>query len=98
MALFGTRVVVESRLFGMLEGVEVVVPDQVEAIHEAYMQTVAGGTEGRDILSRIARELPVDGIVLAGTDLALIFDEGNTDFAHVDCAKTHIEAIVRRLG
>ena len=31
----------------MLEGVEVVVPDQVEAIHNAYMQTVGGGTEGR---------------------------------------------------
>jgi len=35
VALFGTRYVVESRMFGMLEGVEVVVPEQVEAIHEA---------------------------------------------------------------
>ena len=33
VALFGTRFVVESR---MLEGVEVVVPDQVETIHQAY--------------------------------------------------------------
>jgi aspartate racemase len=97
VALFGTRFVVESRMFGMLEGVEVVVPDQVETIHEAYMQTVAGGTEGRAILSRIAQELPVDAIVLAGTDLSLIFDEANTDFTHVDCAKTHIHAIVRTL-
>lgn len=97
VALFGTRFVVESRMFGMLEGVDVVVPDQVEAIHEAYMQTVGGGTEARTILSRIARELPVDAIVLAGTDLSLIFDETNTDFAHVDCARTHIQAIVRSL-
>src|SRR5258708_23891344 len=28
VALFGTRFVVESRLFGMLEGVEVIVPEQ----------------------------------------------------------------------
>jgi aspartate racemase len=97
VALFGTRFVVESRLFGMLEEIEVVVPEQVEAIHQAYMRTVEGGTEGRAILSRIARELPVDAIVLAGTDLALIFDETNTDFPHVDGAKAHIEAIVRRL-
>jgi aspartate racemase len=97
VALFGTRFVVESRMFGMLEGVEVVVPDQVEEIHQAYMGTVAGGTEGRAILTRIARELPVDAIVLAGTDLALIFDETNTEFAHVDCAKTHIQAIARNL-
>ena len=97
VALFGTRFVVESRMFGMLEGVEVVVPDQVEAIHEAYMRAVEGGTEGRPVLSRIARELPVDAIVLAGTDLSLIFDETNTGFAHVDCTKTHVQAILRRL-
>ncbi|MBZ5727003.1 MAG: aspartate/glutamate racemase family protein [Acidobacteriia bacterium] len=97
VALFGTRFVVESRMFGMLEGVEVVVPDQVDAIHQAYMRTVEGGTEGRAILSGIARELTADAIVLAGTDLALIFDETNTDFPHVDCARIHIQAIVRSL-
>jgi aspartate racemase len=97
VALFGTKFVVESRMFGMLEGIEVIVPDQVDAIHQAYMQTVRGGTEGRSTLSRIARELPVDAIVLAGTDLSLIFDDTNTDFPHVDCAKTHIEAILARL-
>jgi aspartate racemase len=98
VALFGTKFVVQSCMFGMLEGVEVVVPDQVEAIHNAYMQTVEGGTEGRAILSKIAHELPVDAIVLAGTDLSLIFDETNTDFPHVDCAKTHIHAIIAKLN
>lgn len=97
VALFGTRFVVESRMFGMLEGVEVIVPEQVETIHNAYMQTVEGSTEGRAVLSQIAHALPVDAIVLAGTDLALIFDETNTDFPHVDSAKVHIEAIVRSL-
>ena len=97
VALFGTRFVVASRLFGMLEGVEVLVPDQIEAIHEAYMQTVAGSAAGRATLLEIARDLPVDAIVLAGTDLALIFDETNTPFPHVDSAKVHLEAIVRRL-
>jgi aspartate racemase len=97
VALFGTRFVVETSMFGMLEGIDVVVPDQVDAIHQAYMQTVAGETGGRAILSQIARELPVDAIVLAGTDLSLIFDETNTDFPHVDCAKTHVQAIMRDL-
>lgn len=97
VALFGTRYVVESRMFGMLEGIEVVVPEQVDAIHDAYMRAVAGGLEGRPILSRIAKELPVDAVVLAGTDLALIFDETNTDFPHVDSAKVHIQAILREL-
>jgi aspartate racemase len=81
----------------MLEGVEVIVPDQVEAIHEAYMRTVAGSTEGRSILSRIARDLPVDAVILAGTDLALIFDEPNTGFPHVDATRAHLAAILREL-
>jgi aspartate racemase len=97
VALFGTRFVVESRMFGMLEGIDVIVPAQVDAIHDAYMRTVDGGTEGRAILSEIARSLPVDAVVLAGTDLSMIFDESNTDFPHVDSAKVHIEAILRAL-
>jgi aspartate racemase len=97
VALFGTRFVVESRLFDMLDGVDVIVPEQVETIHSAYMNIVNGGTEDRATLTRIARELPVDAIVLAGTDLAQVFDESNTEFPHVDCAKLHIDAILREL-
>jgi aspartate racemase len=98
VTLFGTRYVVESRMFGMLNGVEVIVPEQVDAIHRAYMQAVDGSAEGRGILLEIAGSLPVDAVVLAGTDLAVIFDETNTPFPHVDSAKVHIEAIVRRLS
>jgi aspartate racemase len=98
VALFGTRFVMESRLFGMLDGIDVIVPEQVEAIHSAYMQIVGGGTEQRNVLSQIARELPVDAIVLAGTDLSLVFDETNTNFPHVDCGKVHIQAILRELS
>jgi aspartate racemase len=99
VALFGTRFVVESRMYGMLEGVDVVVPeaDTVAAIHDAYMQTVAGGTEARATLTKIANELPVDAVVLAGTDLSMIFDETNTGFPNVDGAKVHIDAILRNL-
>jgi aspartate racemase len=84
----------------MLDGIDVLVPEpeQVDAIHNAYMKTVEGGTEGRDVLTRIASELPVDAIVLAGTDLALIFDETNTDFPHLDAARAHIRAIVETLS
>ena len=99
VALFGTRFVVESNMYGMLEGVDVIMPapEQVAAIHDSYMQTVNGGSEGRATLSLIAKELPVDAIVLAGTDLSLIFDETNTDSVCVDGAKVHIQAILREL-
>lgn len=98
VALFGTRFVVESRMFGLLDGIEVVVPAQAATIHDCYMRIVNGETEPRATLSRIAHELPVDAIVLAGTDLALVYDESNTDFAHVDCVQAHVRAILAALA
>jgi aspartate racemase len=97
VALFGTRFVVESRMFGMLDDVEVIVPEEVETIHQTYMQIVGGDTAATSVLSRIAQKLSVDAVVLAGTDLSVVFDESNTDFPSVDCAKLHIQAILREL-
>lgn len=99
VALFGTRYVVESGMFGMLEDIEVVTPDaeKVTAIHDAYMGIVRGGRDGAALLTRIAKELPVDAVLLAGTELSLIFDESNTEFAHVDCTKVHLAAVLREL-
>lgn len=44
----------------------------------------------------LARE-HVDSIILAGTDLSLVFHPGNTDFPHIDGARTHIGAIMREV-
>jgi aspartate racemase len=99
VALFGTRFVVESRMFGLLEGIDVLVPEQTPAIHDCYMRIVHGETTApRETLSRIAHELPVDAVVLAGTDLALVYDESYTDFPHVDCVRAHVRAILDALG
>jgi len=97
VALFGTRFVVETSMFGLLDGIQVVVPPQVDAVHDCYMRIVNGETEPRVTLSRIAHALPVDAIVLAGTDLALVYNESNTDFPHVDCVGTHVRAILNAL-
>jgi aspartate racemase len=39
----------------------------------------------------------VDAIVLAGTDLSLLFNEANTSFPHLDCAALHLQRIIRGL-
>ena len=39
----------------------------------------------------------VDAIILAGTDLTLLFDESTAEFPCVDCARVHIEEILRRI-
>jgi aspartate racemase len=108
VALFGTRFVMESALFGQLaEVAEVIQPDpgEIDSIHEIYLQLVSDGAGSERqfrSLTEIAHTLctrdGAEAIVLAGTDLALVFNEGNTDFPHVDCARLHIEAMMRRMG
>jgi aspartate racemase len=104
VALFGTRFTVESAMFGALAGVDVVrpQPQEVEYVHSTYFRlasTGSGGDAEREGLTRLAETLMrrdgVEAILLAGTDLALIFDESNTSFPHVDCARVHLDAILR---
>jgi len=106
VALFGTRFTVESGMFGAVTTAEVAKPrpDEIEEIHRIYFElasTGAGGDAERQALTRLAGTLmrrdAVDAIVMAGTDLALIFDESNTPFPHVDCARVHIERIRRTM-
>jgi len=106
VAIFGTRFVIESDLFGALSGVEVVrpAPDEVDLIHNTYVELAATGepsTEKHEKLTSLAHRLvtrdAVDAILLAGTDLTLLFNETNTDFPHVDCAALHIREILREV-
>ncbi len=105
-AIFGTRFVIESRLFGSLRDVEVVTPapGEVDSIHATYLEIARqgrGSEEQHRALTALARTLRerdhVDAIILAGTDLSLLFNEANTDFPHIDCARLHIRAILRSL-
>jgi len=106
VALFGTRFTVESAMFGALTGVEVVRPrpNEIDYIHQTYFQlasTGAGGESEREGLTNLAATLirrdAVDAIILAGTDLALIFDESNIRFPYVDCARIHLNEILRAM-
>ena len=89
----------------MLRGVDVadLRAGEIDFVHETYMNvanTGAGSEAQREGLSRLAHELMerehVEAVILAGTDLALLFNEGNTDFPQVDCARVHIDAVVER--
>jgi len=106
VALFGTRFTIESGMFGQLPRVEVVKPrpDEIDFIHRTYVQMATDGrgtTEHYDGLRALAHKLcerdKVDAVVLAGTDLSLIFNEANTDFPHIDGGRGHILAIMRKV-
>jgi aspartate racemase len=106
VALFGTRYVVESDLYGRLTGVDIVRPRHSELafIHDAYTrlahtgQTPAADREQFIALAETLRKRDgVEAIVLAGTDFALMFDQASTPFPHVDCTRAHIAVIMRGL-
>jgi aspartate racemase len=95
VALFGTRFVIETNLYGQLTDVAIVRPKpaEIDLIHDTYLRVVTlgeGTEEHRATLRRLACTLierdGVDAIVLAGTELALVFDTNNTDFPVIDCA------------
>lgn len=78
--------------------------DEVDEIHRIYLELATDGrTSPANVenLRRIAREIRarerVDAIVLAGTDLNVIFDEATAGFPAVDCAAAHIDAILDRV-
>ena len=106
VTLFGTRSTMETGMFGLLPGIEVVTPrsEEVDIIHATYVQIVnAGrGTEEdyrqlRSVAHALRERDHVEAVVLAGTEFSLVFNEGNTDFPHIDGAGVHLAAIMRRL-
>ncbi len=107
VTLFGNRMSMETQLFGGLPDVEIVLPtpDEITLIHDTYSAIARAGCATdqqtaalRDLAHRICSRDNVQAVVLAGTDLSVVFDETNTDFPSVDCAKLHVQAIVERLA
>jgi aspartate racemase len=102
VALMGTRRTIESRLFGRLEAtVADPTAGQVARCHDLYVSIVQAGrttdpaAQGLGTLAReFVRDLDVQAVVLAGTELALVPEGMWGGVNVVDCAKLHIEAIV----
>ena len=102
VGLLGTRVVMESRFYGVLDGVDVVPPaGNLLEVHDAYVAMAAAGTasaEHRDVFMRTGKALVetqgCESILLAGTDLALVFNKDlDPGFPTFDCAQAHAQAI-----
>ncbi len=106
VAVFGTRYVMESSLYGFAGDVAIIRPtaDEMDIIHSTYLELLqkgAGTEEQHRNLTAIAHTLQqrdrVEAIVLAGTDLAVLFNETNTAFPHLDCAALHLKRILHGL-
>jgi len=106
VALFGTTFTMAGSLWGQLSGVEIIKPqpDEIAFVGRAYQRILDtqrgddGDTAGlRRIAAELQRRDSVEAILLAGTDLAVIFDETTAGFPAIDVARLHIDAIVERL-
>jgi aspartate racemase len=106
VALFGTTFTMQGSLWGLLPDVEIVKPqpDEIEFVGKAYQRILdtqeadPADAEGlRRIATALQRRDGVETILLAGTDLALMFDETTAGFPALDVARLHIDAIVERL-
>jgi aspartate racemase len=102
LGILGTRLVMETRLYGSLSAATVLAPPepQLSQVHDAYVAMAAAGVISpaqQQLFHSAARQLideaGAQAIMLGGTDLALAFDPANAPFRLVDCAAIHAQAL-----
>ncbi|HEY1474171.1 MAG TPA: aspartate/glutamate racemase family protein [Pseudolabrys sp.] len=106
VALLGTRFTLETRMFGALGDVEIVMPSaaEIDTIHRNYTDIVAGRAtnaqleELRGLAQTFVARDGAQAVLIAGTDLSGVFTDSNAGFPMLDCARVHIDAIVRQMA
>ena len=102
VGLLGTRVAMETRLYGMVSGVEFVLPQKQDlnmvgreyiAMAKAQRATDEQRQLFFDVGGRLCSEQGAEIVVLAGTDMFLAFENQRLSFERMDCAKVHIQAL-----
>ncbi len=102
VAMLGTQFVMQTDMFGRLEGMEIVrpSPEALELVANNYLIIArTGSIEHADIegVRRVAQDLAdagADTVVLAGTELSLAFEEETAGFPALDSGRAHVAAIV----
>jgi aspartate racemase len=98
IGLLGTEVVMRTRMYGRLVRTEAVAPDDVQRIGSLYQDIAVRGActqEERTALieagRRMVEDQGADAVVLAGTDLGLVFD-GSVDpgYPVIDALDVHV--------
>jgi aspartate racemase len=110
LALFGTRYTMQADFYQKVfhrEGIELVVPEPKDQdyIHEKYFAELVPGIflpETREnlfaIIDRMKAKIDIQGVTLAGTELALILrGENHNGVALLDTGKIHCQAAVNEM-
>jgi aspartate racemase len=105
VGIIGTRMVMETRLYGAITSAAVVVPEgeALDEVHANYVEMAIAGrvtdAQRRAFFTageRLCRERGAEIVLLGGTDLFLAFQGANCRFPVLDCADVHVEATYRK--
>jgi aspartate racemase len=104
IGILGTRIVMETALYGALHELSVVTPTgaQRQQVNDDYVAMAIAGAATPDQRERLigagaelVRERGAQAILLGGTDLNLVYRDANPGFRVIDSAALHADAIVR---
>jgi aspartate racemase len=102
VGIIGTRMVMETRLYGAISSASVVVPlgTELNEVHDHYVAMATAGRVSdrqRQVFftagEHLCRKQGAEVVLLGGTDLFLAFQGHDAGFPVLDCADVHVEAI-----
>jgi aspartate racemase len=105
VGILGTRMVMETRLYGAISSAGVVVPEGegLDEVHRNYAEMATAGrvTDAQRRVfftagEKLCRDRGAEVVLLGGTDLFLAFQGHDCGFPILDCADIHVEAIYRK--
>jgi aspartate racemase len=103
IGILGTRVVMETCLYGALSGLDPVAPagDDLTRVNDDYVAMAIAGAATPDQHERLlnagkslVRDQGAEAVLLGGTDLNLVYNGAALDFPVIDSALVHVDAIV----
>ncbi len=103
VGLLGTRVVMQTQLYGQLRKTRAVTPgDTLETVGQTYLDMAVSGScteDQRNLFveagQRMVDDMGANAIVLAGTDLNLAFDGIDPGYRVIDALDVHVDLLAR---
>lgn len=105
VGILGTKSVMETAFYSGISTADVIAPAgrALNEVHTAYVNMATSGkvnSSQRAIFDSACKwfkeQAKVDAVVLGGTDLALVYKEGQSFVPVVDCVAIHVNAIISR--
>jgi len=105
VGILGTRMVMETRLYGAISAATVVVPQgaALAEVHKNYAEMATAGRVSEaqrrfffEVGATLHRDQGAEVVLLGGTDLFLAFANADCGFPVLDCAQVHVDALCRK--